>query len=235
MKEYLKDPKNSAKFQLLIYGILVVIVIIFIRVNNMLSKDEINNNKENVANTSSDLLDDSKDNLVLSNIKDNYEYEINMEIKTIDKVNNITYSGIKYNNEELISKIKDNTEEDFYVSNEIYSKITNGHYEKVNKEYVYDDINPYYLEIDNIYNYIEKAIEDDNNYLIRVDKIINDSDSNEYIVIEDCSEDSKVVLNINYTNLLKDDNIISFNVKYTITNIGKIKGEYFSSQKVIEN
>ncbi len=235
MKEYLKDPKNSAKFQLLIYGILVVIVIIFIRVNNMLSKDEINNNKENVANTSSDLLDDSKDNLVLSNIKDNYEYEINMEIKTIDKVHNITYSGIKYNNEELISKIKDNTEEDFYVSNEIYSKITNGHYEKVNKEYVYDDINPYYLEIDNIYNYIEKAIEDDNNYLIRVDKIINDSDSNEYIVIEDCSEDSKVVLNINYTNLLKDDNIISFNVKYTITNIGKIKGEYFSSQKVIEN
>lgn len=235
MKEYLKDPKNSAKFQLLIYGILVVIVIIFIRVNNMLSKDEINNNKENVANTSSDLLDDSKDNLVLSNIKDNYEYEINMEIKTIDKVNNITYSGIKYNNEELISKIKDNTEEDFYVSNEIYSKITNGYYEKVNKEYVYDDINPYYLEIDNIYNYIEKAIEDDNNYLIRVDKIINDSDSNEYIVIEDCSEDSKVVLNINYTNLLKDDNIISFNVKYTITNIGKIKGEYFSSQKVIEN
>lgn len=235
MKEYLKDPKNSAKFQLLIYGILVVIVIIFIRVNNMLSKDEINNNKENVANTSSDLLDDSKDNLVLSNIKDNYEYEINMEIKTIDKVNNITYSGIKYNNEELISKIKDNTEEDFYVSNEIYSKITNGHYEKVNKEYVYDDINPYYLEIDNIYNYIEKAIEDDNNYLIRVDKIINDSDSNEYIVIEDCSEDSKVVLNINYTNLLKDDNIISFNVKYTITNIGKINGEYFSSQKVIEN
>lgn len=235
MKEYLKDPKNSAKFQLLIYGILVVIVIIFIRVNNMLSKDEINNNKENVANTSSDLLDDSKDNLVLSNIKDNYEYEINMEIKTIDKVNNITYSGIKYNNEELISKIKDNTEEDFYVSNEIYSKITNGHYEKVNKEYVYDDINPYYLEIDNIYNYIEKAIEDDNNYLIRVNKIINDSDSNEYIVIEDCSEDSKVVLNINYTNLLKDDNIISFNVKYTITNIGKIKGEYFSSQKVIEN
>lgn len=235
MKEYLKDPKNSAKFQLLIYGILVVIVIIFIRVNNMLSKDEINNNKENVANTSSDLLDDSKDNLVLSNIKDNYEYEINMEIKTIDKVNNITYSGIKYNNEELISKIKDNTEEDFYVSNEIYSKITNGYYEKVNKEYVYDDINPYYLEIDNIYNYIEKAIEDDNNYLIRVDKIINDSDSNEYIVIEDCSEDSKVVLNINYTNLLKDDNIISFNVKYTITNIGKINGEYFSSQKVIEN
>ena len=235
MKEYLKDPKNSAKFKLLIYGILVVIVIIFIRVNNMLSKDEINNNKENVANTSSDLLDDSKDNLVLSNIKDNYEYEINMEIKTIDKVNNITYSGIKYNNEELISKIKDNTEEDFYVSNEIYSKITNGHYEKVNKEYVYDDINPYYLEIDNIYNYIEKAIEDDNNYLIRVNKIINDSDSNEYIVIEDCSEDSKVVLNINYTNLLKDDNIISFNVKYTITNIGKIKGEYFSSQKVIEN
>ena len=235
MKEYLKDPKNSAKFQLLIYGILVVIVIIFIRVNNMLSKDEINNNKENVENTSSDLLDDSKDNLVLSNIKDNYEYEINMEIKTIDKVNNITYSGIKYNNEELISKIKDNIEEYFYVSNEIYSKITNGHYEKVNKEYVYDDINPYYLEIDNIYNYIEKAIEDDNNYLIRVDKIINDSDSNEYIVIEDCSEDSKVVLNINYTNLLKDDNIISFNVKYTITNIGKIKGEYFSSQKVIEN
>lgn len=235
MKEYLKDPKNSAKFQLLIYGILVVIVIIFIRVNNMLSKDEINNNKENVANTSSDLLDDSKDNLVLSNIKDNYEYEINMEIKTIDKVHNITYSGIKYNNEELISKIKDNIEEYFYVSNEIYSKITNGHYKKVNKEYVYDDINPYYLEIDNIYNYIEKAIEDDNNYLIRVDKIINDSDSNEYIVIEDCSEDSKVVLNINYTNLLKDDNIISFNVKYTITNIGKIKGEYFSSQKVIEN
>lgn len=236
MKEFLKDPKNSAKLQLLLYGILVVIAIIFIRVNNMLNKNENKVNKDNVINTDkNNEVDDNENNLILSSIKDNYEYKIDMEIKTYDGVENISYSGIKYNNEELINKNKDSKEEKFYVNNGVYSKSIDGKYENVNREYVYDDINPYYLEIDNIYNYIEKGIKDGKIYLIRINKIINNSDSNEYITIEESMVDDDIILNIDYTNLLKNDNIVSFKIKYTITNINKIDDDYFNDQKVIEN
>ena len=236
MKEFLKDPKNSAKLQLLLYGILVVIAIIFIRVNNMLNKNENKVNKDNVINTDkNNEVDDNENNLILSSIKDNYEYKIDMEIKTYDGVENISYSGIKYNNEELINKNKDSKEEKFYVNNGVYSKSIDGKYENVNREYVYDDINPYYLEIDNIYNYIEKGIKDEKIYLIRINKIINNSDSNEYITIEESMVDDDIILNIDYTNLLKNDNIVSFKIKYTITNINKIDDDYFNDQKVIEN
>lgn len=236
MKEFLKDPKNSAKLQLLLYGILVVIAIIFIRVNNMLNKNENKVNKDNVINTDkNNEVDDNENNLILSSIKDNYEYKIDMEIKTYDGVENISYSGIKYNNEELINKNKDSKEEKFYVNNGVYSKSIDGKYENVNREYVYDDINPYYLEIDNIYNYIEKGIKDEKIYLIRINKIINNSDSNEYITIEESMVDNDIILNIDYTNLLKNDNIVSFKIKYTITNINKIDDDYFNDQKVIEN
>ena len=236
MKEFLKDPKNSAKLQLLLYGILVVIAIIFIRVNNMLNKNENKVNKDNVINTDkNNEVDDNENNLILSSIKDNYEYKIDMEIKTYDGVENISYLGIKYNNEELINKNKDSKEEKFYVNNGVYSKSIDGKYENVNREYVYDDINPYYLEIDNIYNYIEKGIKDEKIYLIRINKIINNSDSNEYITIEESMVDNDIILNIDYTNLLKNDNIVSFKIKYTITNINKIDDDYFNDQKVIEN
>ena len=236
MKEFLKDPKNSAKLQLLLYGILVVIAIIFIRVNNMLNKNENKVNKDNVINTDkNNEVDDNENNLILSSIKDNYEYKIDMEIKTYDGVENISYSGIKYNNEELINKNKDSKEEKFYVNNGVYSKSIDGKYENVNREYVYDDINPYYLEIDNIYNYIEKGIKDEKIYLIRINKIINNSDSNEYITIEESMVDDDIILNIDYTNLLKNNNIVSFKIKYTITNINKIDDDYFNDQKVIEN
>ena len=236
MKEFLKDPKNSAKLQLLLYGILVVIAIIFIRVNNMLNKNENKVNKDNVINTDkNNEVDDNENNLILSSIKDNYEYKIDMEIKTYDGVENISYLGIKYNNEELINKNKDSKEEKFYVNNGVYSKSIDGKYENVNREYVYDDINPYYLEIDNIYNYIEKGIKDEKIYLIRINKIINNSDSNEYITIEESMVDDDIILNIDYTNLLKNNNIVSFKIKYTITNINKIDDDYFNDQKVIEN
>lgn len=232
MKEFLKDPKNSAKLQLLLYGILVVIAIIFIRVNNMLNKNENKVNKDNVINTDkNNEVDDNENNLILSSIKDNYEYKIDMEIKTYDGVENISYSGIKYNNEELINKNKDSKEEEFYANNGVYSKSIDGKYENVNREYVYDDINPYYLEIDNIYNYIEKGIKDEKIYLIRINKIINNSDSNEYITIEESMVDDDIILNIDYTNLLKNDNIVSFKIKYTITNINKIDDDYFNDQR----
>ena len=235
LKEFLKDSKNSAKLQLLIYGILVVIIIIFIRINNMLNKDEIKVNDNNMisADKNDDLNNDGSE-LLLSSVKDNYEYRIDIEIKNYDKIENISYFGIKYNNEEIITKTNNNFEEKFYVNNGEYNKIVNDNYEKVNKEYVYDVINAYYLEFDNICNYIEKGVQEDNIYLIRIDKIVNNSDNREYIIIEDNTVENDINLEIDYTNLLKNNDIISCKVKYIITKINQVDDQYFTNQKVIE-
>ena len=77
-------------------------------------------------------------------------------------------------------------------------------------------------------------MQEDNIYLIRIDKIVNNSDNREYIIIEDNTVENDINLEIDYTNLLKNNDIISCKVKYIITKINQVDDQYFTNQKVIE-
>ena len=66
-------------------------------------------------------------------------------------------------------------------------------------------------------------------FLVKVSKM-----GKEYITIEVNSITDGVELNIDYSNLLKNDDIISCKIKYTFTDINKITEADIISQKYIE-
>ena len=173
----------------------------------------------------------NNDNLDL--INNNYNYNINIDITTNNN-KNVTYGGIRYDDKMIISKKIDDNIKSYYMENNDYYVYTDEGYILSNIDEVYDVINYNYLSIENIKEFIKKGIKDGDTYLIKVSNINLDSVSKEYITIEVNSITNGVELNIDYSNLNKNDNIISCKIKYTFTDINKITEADIISQKYIE-
>ena len=70
--------------------------------------------------------------------------------------------------------------------------------------------------------------------LIKTNKINQNITNNEYITIEMSNADDEVKILIDYTNLLKNDEIITCKVEYTFSNINKVNYDDINFQKYIE-
>lgn len=226
LKEKLNDPREKAKIQLIIFLIFLVFAVIFVRLtaNDNGIKNNLNQIENNINNLDKDL----------KYVKNNYNYNITIDLVKKEENINVSYGGIKYNDQMIISKKYNNNINNYYVNEGNYYIFDNNEYVLSNEEDVYNFIDYNYLNIANIKQYINKGIKDDNIYLIKVKDIKLDSDSKEYITIEVNSSDDKIELLIDYTNLLKDDDLISCKVKYVLTNINKITEDDIKYQKDIE-
>lgn len=225
LKDKWGDPKEKAKIQLILFLIFIVFAVIFTRLTTNYSDDNYVNQIGNVINNT---------NTDLDLINNNYNYSIDIDIKTIDGNKSVTYGGIRYDDKMIISKKTNDNIENYYMENNEYYIYTDEGYILSNIDDVYDDVNYNYLNIENIKEYIKKGIKDDNTYLIKVSNINLDSTSKEYITIEVNSTDNSIELNVDYSNLLKNDDIISCKIKYTFTDINKITETDIISQKNIE-
>ena len=225
LKDKWGDPKEKAKIQLILFLIFIVFAVIFTRLTtNYSDNNDYDNQIGNIIN--------NNDNLDL--INNNYNYNINIDITTSNNNKNVTYVGIRYDDKMIISKKIDDNIKNYYMENNDYYVYTDEGYILSNIDEVYDVINYNYLSIENIKEFIKKGIKDGDTYLIKVSNINLDSVSKEYITIEVNSITNGVELNIDYSNLLKNDDIISCKIKYTFTDINKITEADIISQKYIE-
>ena len=151
LKEKLKDKREKAKLELILYGIFFLGLIIFLRIGNMRSThNEVNNN----------------DNIFISQITDNYEYNINITINDI--VYNYTGKVLGYN--EVITN--NNNNEHYYKKKDIYYKLDSDKgYILTNKKDIYNIIDYDYLDINNIKEYIKLSTREDNIYKVKVSDI----------------------------------------------------------------
>lgn len=207
------DPKEKAKIQLILFLIFIVFAVIFTRLTT-------NYNKSNYVNQDGNIINNF--NTELDMIDNNYNYNINIDIATSNSSKSIVYGGIRYNDKMIISKKSSDVIENYYLEDDNYYIYTNEGYILSNIDEVYDIIDYNYLNIKNIKEYMKKGIKDGNIYLIKVNNINLDSTSKEYITVEVNSIDDGVELIIDYSNLLKNDNIISCKIKYTFMDINKI-------------
>ena len=131
LKEKWNDKRERAKIELILYAIFFIGVIIFVRVGNNISNNNIN----------------TSDNLFISQINDNYSYDIKVNIND----NNYEYIGKVLGYNSTIEKKDSNTDEYFYKKNDKYYKLDqdNG-YILSNKNDIYDVINYDYMDINNI-------------------------------------------------------------------------------------
>lgn len=203
LKEKWNDKRERAKIELILYAIFFIGVIIFVRVGNNISNNNIN----------------TSDNLFISQINDNYSYDTKVNIND----NNYEYIGKVLGYNSTIEKKDSNTDEYFYKKNDKYYKLDqdNG-YILSNKNDIYDIINYDYMDINNIKEYIKTSNNDNGIYKVKISDIILNSSSSDYITIK--LDNINNTIEIDYTNLLRinDNNIIKAIVTITYSNINKL-------------
>lgn len=203
LKEKWNDKRERAKIELILYAIFFIGVIIFVRVGNNISNNNIN----------------TSDNLFISQINDNYSYDIKININD----NNYEYIGKVLGYNSTIEKIGDNIDEYYYKRNDKYYKLDqNNGYVLSNKNDIYDVINYDYMDINNIKEYIKTSNNDNGIYKVKISDIILNSSSSDYITIK--IDNINNTIEIDYTNLLKinDSNITKAIVNITYSDINKI-------------
>lgn len=203
LKEKWNDKRERAKIELILYAIFFIGVIIFVRVGNNISNNNIN----------------TSDNLFISQINDNYSYDTKVNIND----NNYEYIGKVLGYNSTIEKKDSNTDEYFYKKNDKYYKLDqdNG-YILSNKNDIYDVINYDYMDINNIKEYIKTSNNDNGIYIVKISDIILNSSSSDYITIK--LDNINNTIEIDYTNLLRinDNNITKAIVTITYSNINKL-------------
>lgn len=203
LKEKWNDKRERAKIELILYTIFFIGVIIFVRVGNNISNNNIN----------------TSDNLFISQINDNYSYDIKININD----NNYEYIGKVLGYNSTIEKKDSNTDEYFYKKNDKYYKLDqdNG-YVLSNKNDIYNVINYDYMDINNIKEYIKFSTREDNIYKVKISDIILNSSSSDYITIK--IDNINNTIEIDYTNLLRinDNNITKAIINITYSDINKI-------------
>ena len=203
LKEKWNDKRERAKIELILYAIFFIGVIIFVRVGNNISNNNIN----------------TSDNLFISQINDNYSYDIKININD----NNYEYIGKVLGYNSTIEKKDSNTDEYFYKKNDKSYKLDqdNG-YILSNKNDIYDVINYDYMDINNIKEYIKTSNNDNGIYKVKISDIILNSSSSDYITIK--LDNINNTIEIDYTNLLRinDNNITKAIVTITYSDINKI-------------
>lgn len=203
LKEKWNDKRERAKIELILYAIFFIGVIIFVRVGNNISNNNIN----------------TSDNLFISQINDNYSYDIKININD----NNYEYIGKVLGYNSTIEKKENNTDKYFYKKNDKYYKLDqdNG-YVLSNENDIYNIISYDYMDINNIKEYIKISNNDNGIYKVKISDIILNSSSSDYITIK--LDNINNTIEIDYTNLLRinDNNITKAIVNITYSDINKI-------------
>lgn len=214
------DKKFAAKVELSGYGILILFIIVFANFSST-SGSSYNYNESSIPsvediNLYKEIDDSYKASIDVTTIKDgvtsNREYEISND--SLDNseiiVKIIDGNGVKY-------KLADTGE--FYTDDN----------QLVEEKEVFDLISYRYLDFSSIKKYINTGTVDYTtkyssgieltSYKIMVRDILLDNTLDGYITINVTSEQDKVTMEIDYTDLLKSDTIDSCNVKIVYTDI----------------
>lgn len=240
--KYKNDKKYNSAVKLTGYVIFVLTVVLMINLsslNNSYSNGNftkpIPNNEEVVENTK-----------LIETIKNNYRYDITIDItKNTDEVIKYHYYGKSY--EDTTEMYKDLNESTFifYKVGESYYTPTNDGYQKIETKQVYDNNNPKYVELTGLLNYLKEASLDhftnyssgkkEYIYHLYLKDIILSNKTNDYITIKAIEENEVLSINVDYTNLIvnQDNSIKNYTINYVFNDINKV--EEFSIYETREN
>lgn len=204
LKERLKDKRERAKIELILYGIFFLGVIIFVRIIGSMSSGIEDSNIE-------------KESFIFT-ISDNYEYDM-----VINKNDNIyEYYGKVLGNNSTINLRETDKEKTYYFTNKKYYVLKDNEYILTSEEEVYPYIDYYYLSVDNIKEYIHMATKEGEVYKLKLSDIVLNNNSEDYVEIFINEGDKNIV--IDYTALFKlmGQDIDKLLVNITYSNINNI-------------
>jgi len=193
IKKWKKDSKYRTKIKLLVYTLFIISVSVYaISINSNFQGDNNNQNNE-ISDIKEDTNQTSKKNIL--DIPDNYKEIIKIKIDNDE----FEYIVTKNNNKENIVKYKKDEISNYIYENNKYYKLIDDNYFVTSSDEVYDIINYNYINLLTINEYLKKATNDNQQYVIYLKDIILGIDSDEYFII--IINNNKI--NIDYTPLMK--------------------------------
>lgn len=196
-----KPNVKKAKIQLVILLAFMAFAFAYSRVQ--VTKINNYNNNDNLPIINNDIS--------LSEIK---KYDFNLDIKVLENTVQTKYS-YKGNIENQNGNININNDKYIILDKEYYDKT----YSKVDN--MFYSIDNKYLDLTYISQYLKDEYIVDDTYEIKLDTIVNNKIEQAYVYVDKRINDNKLILTIDYTNLvkLKNKNINSYIVEYQLYNI----------------
>lgn len=241
-QRYKEDKKFNAKVQLVGYGVLILLVIVFLNISNM---NSLGYNNVSDTNSNSSVEDNNSIDKIslLEKINNNYEYDINVDVTKSDgNIVSYRYYGKSYNSNIILNKYFDNTNNVYYGKDGFYYiKNEVNEYGLIDNSVVFDLVDSNYIELDDVLEFINKAsldhVLDSSNgdkesvYNVLVRDIVISNKTDEVVTINVSEKEDKLNIGIDYTNLISvlDTNISSCKISYVYSNIGKV-----SEFKIVE-
>lgn len=208
IEKWKNEPKFKTKIQLGLYTLFVVVVAVFAvstRGNEPIDTPIFEKEEKESE-------DKIEDNFSIE-IPQEYNYTKNITINTEE----YQYTGHKNDEQETINKISIDETIEYLYKNDNYYKNEDDTYILTTKEEIYNEINPNYLKLETINQYLTKAKLENNSYIVYLKDIILANDSEEFIKIT--IENNKT--SIDYTSLMKlfDETINNYLVEVIIEEI----------------
>lgn len=235
------DKRYAAKVKLLGYGIVIVLIIVYLNISNIGG----NYNYDKIDTSSEDLEEEVvKEVNLLEKLNDNYTYNIDVSMKKISKdmtgkdlENEIkyNYNGKSYEKNLVINKVFNSDNKWYYKIGNVYYEKVGEQYNEIKKEIIYDILDEDFIEVSGVKEYIRVSNLDHYTnyssgkreylYNLKVSDVISNYKDNKMVTINITIEDEVVSMVVDYTNLLRvsDDNVIECIVKYIYKDIDKVE------------
>lgn len=235
------DKKYSAKVQLIGYGALILLLIVYTNIaslGNSVPTNTIVNEEE------SDYLIDNEndDSNLLERINDNYQFDIVVEygvkndnIDESDNFSKIRYIGKSYDNKLEITREDINGNSMYYKVDDRYYLMENDEMSLIEDDSIFNIIDAEYVEIDSILNLISDADLDyvtdyssgkkEYLYHLKVSDIIVSYKLDDVIEFKIEEENEELKIKVDYSNLVKvlEKNVEICNLEVTISSIGAVE------------
>lgn len=235
------DKKYSAKIQLIGYGVLVIVLIVYLNIANMgrssfsgnIISDDVSGDNTILENT------DTESSNLLKEIHDNYQYDQHVTLKKnssgFEEEFSLHYFGKSYDkNLEINKESATDTQTYYKIDDRYYIKEDTG-VVLTDVDVIYDLVGGEYLEFDDIQKLMEKASLDhvtdyssgkkEYVYHLKVKDVILSYRGDDVVEMNVTIENHILMFEIDYSNLLKlvDDSILECKLESIYTEIGKVE------------
>lgn len=234
-QRFRNDKRFHAKVELVVYVVFIVVIILVVNFANLSSDSSYS------SNNAIDNLSDSNDNITEEEMQDlynelDYNYEASIEVTTIkdEIISNDSYIFYSYSKDKDLNIIKISSDKNYN-----YKLTDTGEYYNVDEDVksveeneIFDLIPYKYLNLENIQKYISKGTSEYTtnysngdklvSYKIYIKDILLDNSDEGFITINVSTNSDSVTIDIDYTDLLKGDDIDTCNVKVIYKNINNL-------------
>ena len=236
LDKYKNDKKYNAKVQLIGYGILIAIIIIYLNIHSAqltTYKRETPSRTNRTNNITTN--QENKNETLLEKIDKNYQYDIKIHNKNKEEEKEVHYYGKRYQNNTEITREIDGTTTNYYKVDARYYTKVNDNFEIAKQEDIYNIVEKEYIELEDIKEYINLASLDHKTeysngkkeyvYHLPVKEVIKSYQGTDKVEINITEENNNLTIKIDYTNLIKEitKETEECTVEYTYSNIDNIE------------